>query len=503
VSTVSTSGPSAIGSDDKELAAGQEVGEYRIEGVLGRGGFGTVYGAVQPIIGKRVAIKVLARKYAADQDIVSRFAAEARAVNQIRHRNIIDIFSFGQLPDGRHYYVMEYLDGAPLDVHIRQHGAMALDEAIPILRAIARALDAAHGKGIAHRDLKPENIFLAVDPDGGVYPKLLDFGIAKLLAPEDNVMHRTGTGVPIGTPYYMSPEQCRGRDVDHRTDVYSFGIVIYRLLTGTFPFEGDDFVELLFKQVNEEPPAPSTKNPALPASVDSAIAWMLQKDREQRPRSVIEAVNALDPAASITPPLASRSSVPALARSSKVPNVLALAETSVSSPNATQQPTGQGAARSSRGLLIALGFILVLAVLGTAIYVTRTPDVRIVDRPAQTDAAAAVVTKQEIVVPPSADAAVHPDFITVEIRAPKGELPAGTIVTLAGKQMGAAPKFSLPYATTELNLTVEAPGYLPAPLSVTPSDNQTQTIKLTKRTAGAKKPNRDDLIKFPGGAVAE
>jgi eukaryotic-like serine/threonine-protein kinase len=317
-------------------------------------------------------------------------------------------------------------------------------------------------------------------------------------------MHRTGTGVPIGTPYYMSPEQCRGRDVDHRTDVYSFGIVIYRLLTGTFPFEGDDFVELLFKQVNEEPPAPSTKNPALPASVDSAIAWMLQKDREQRPRSVIEAVNALDPAASITPPLASRSSVPALARSSKAPSTLALAETSVSSPNATQQPTGQGAARSSRGLLVVGGFVLVLVVLGAGIYVTRKPDVVVVNPEPKTFVSHTPVIKQpEIVVAPGVDAAVHPDFITVEIRGPKSELPAGTIVTLAGKQMGAAPKFSLPYATTELNLTVEAPGYLPAPLSVTPSDNQTQTVKLTKRPAGAKKPNRDDLIKFPGGAVAE
>jgi serine/threonine-protein kinase len=154
VTTVSTTpGPSAIGADDKELAPGQGVGEYHIENVLGRGGFGTVYGAIQPVIGKRVAIKVLARKYAADPEIVSRFAAEARAVNQIRHRNIIDIFSFGSLPDGRHYYVMEYLDGEPLDAYIRKHGAMSLTAAIPILRAIARALDAAHAKGIAHRDL--------------------------------------------------------------------------------------------------------------------------------------------------------------------------------------------------------------------------------------------------------------------------------------------------------------------------------------------------------------
>jgi eukaryotic-like serine/threonine-protein kinase len=313
VTTVSTGGaePRAIGANDQDLAVGQEVGEYRIESTLGKGGFGTVYGAVHPLIGKRVAIKVLARKYSADEEIVSRFVAEARAVNQIRHRNIIDIFSFGALADGRHYYVMEYLDGEPLDVHIRNHGPMPLDEAIPVLRSIARALDAAHAKGIAHRDLKPENIFLAQDADGVRFPKLLDFGIAKLLAPDDDVRHKTGTGVPIGTPYYMSPEQCRGREVDHRTDIYSFGIVTYRLLTGTYPFEGDDYMELLVKQMNDEPPAPSSRNEALTPAVDEAIAWMMRKDRAQRPPNVIEGVNALDPTQAMTPAsLPKRSSRP-------------------------------------------------------------------------------------------------------------------------------------------------------------------------------------------------
>jgi serine/threonine-protein kinase len=332
VTTVSTGGaePKAIGANDQDLAVGQEVGEYRIEGTLGKGGFGTVYGAVHPLIGKRVAIKVLARKYSADEEIVSRFVAEARAVNQIRHRNIIDIFSFGALSDGRHYYVMEYLDGEPLDAHIRNHGPMPLDEALPVLRSIARALDAAHAKGIAHRDLKPENIFLAEDADGSRFPKLLDFGIAKLLAPEDDVRHKTGTGVPIGTPYYMSPEQCRGREVDHRTDIYSFGIVTYRLLTGTFPFEGDDYMELLVKQMNDEPPPPSSRNAALTPHVDEAIAWMMRKDRAQRPPNVIEGVNALDPSQAMTPAsLPKRSSRPTVN-----PTRGAIASPKLSSPDA-------------------------------------------------------------------------------------------------------------------------------------------------------------------------
>jgi serine/threonine protein kinase len=149
VSTQHTGEPTAIGGGDRPLETGDVVGEYVIQAPLGKGGFGTVYRATHPVIGKQVAIKVLARRYSSDEEMVSRFVAEARAVNQIRHRNIIDIFSFGQLPDGRHYYVMEFLDGAPLDRHLNDHGSLPLDKALPILRAIARALDAAHAKGIA------------------------------------------------------------------------------------------------------------------------------------------------------------------------------------------------------------------------------------------------------------------------------------------------------------------------------------------------------------------
>jgi eukaryotic-like serine/threonine-protein kinase len=372
VTTTFTTAPSAIGAGDQDLALGHEVGEYRIERVLGKGGFGTVYGAVQPVIGKHVAIKVLARKYSADPDMVSRFVAEARAVNQIRHRNIIDIFSFSQLSDGRHYYVMEYLDGQPLDSYIRDHGAMPLGEALPILRAIARALDAAHAKGIAHRDLKPENIFLAQDPDGSAYPKLLDFGIAKLLAPDDDVRHRTGTGVPIGTPYYMSPEQCRGREVDHRTDVYSFGIVAYRLLTGTLPFEGDDYMELLFKQSNEEAAPPSTRNPQLTPAVDAAIAWMMRKDRAQRPPSVFAAVQALDPDHAITvPPPLARSSKPTRPPKRTTDALAATFTPEFERPALEVAPVKRSASRWS--LLAGALFVLVAGVIAAFVLVSAKP----------------------------------------------------------------------------------------------------------------------------------
>src|SRR5262249_29514066 len=147
---------------------------------LGEGGFGAVYKAVHPLIGKTAAVKILNRQYSSNPQMVSRFIAEARAVNQIRHKNIIDIFSFGVLADGRQYFVMELLEGMPFDRYIDTHGRLAPEVALPILRQVARALDAAHAQQIVHRDLKPENIYLTFDEDGGVHPKLLDFGIAKL-----------------------------------------------------------------------------------------------------------------------------------------------------------------------------------------------------------------------------------------------------------------------------------------------------------------------------------
>ncbi|XXY20830.1 serine/threonine-protein kinase [Sorangium sp. So ce216] len=287
----------ALPGADPDLAPGTPVGEYRIEAKIGVGGFGTVYRAMHPVIGKAAAIKVLSRQCSANPQLVSRFVAEARAVNQIRHRNIIDIFSFGALEDGRHYYVMELLEGMTLDAYRRKRGRLPPAEALPILVKIARALDAAHAAGIAHRDLKPENVFLVFDEDGAIFPKLLDFGIAKLLGESSTTAHKTRTGHLIGTPLYMSPEQCRGRNVDHRTDVYSFGILAHELLAGAPPFDGESAFDLLIKHTSEPAPPVSSVTTHLSPALDAPLLRMLEKDPESRPASLLEATAALVEAA--------------------------------------------------------------------------------------------------------------------------------------------------------------------------------------------------------------
>lgn len=278
------------------LAIGTQVGEYRVEGVLGEGAFGTVYAATHPVIGKRAAIKVLRRQYSADPEVVSRFLSEARAVNQIRHRNIIDIFSFGVLDDGRHYYVMELLEGTTLDAYLRTYGRLQPSQALPILRQLARALGGAHQAGIAHRDLKPENVFLTFDDDGHPIPKLLDFGIAKLLG-EGTAQHKTQSGAQMGTPYYMSPEQIHGRAVDTRADVYSFGVMTFELLTGDTPYDGESAMDLMMKHLSAPVPAMSERCADLPAEFDEPVQRMMAKEASDRPASIVEAIDALISAA--------------------------------------------------------------------------------------------------------------------------------------------------------------------------------------------------------------
>jgi serine/threonine-protein kinase len=275
-------GPSVELEVDSELQPGTWIGEYQIEAKLGQGGMASVYAGVQPVIGKKVAVKVMSRRLCLDPVQVERFMQEARAVNQIGHPNIVDVFAFGTLPDGRSYHVMEWLQGETLAARLRR-GWLPLPEAVAIMFQICDGLAAAHDKGIVHRDLKPENIFLVPVRNRRMLVKILDFGIAKLLGRRDSRVDRTAEGMTPGTPSYMSPEQTRGKDVDHRTDIYSLGVTAFEMLCGRLPFLGADAVEVLYQHIHAAPPAPSTLRRDLPLQLERLVLHMMEKKPDRRP----------------------------------------------------------------------------------------------------------------------------------------------------------------------------------------------------------------------------
>ena len=490
---------------DPDLAAGERVGEYEVEGKLGQGAFGTVFKAVHPLIGKVVAIKVLARKFSVDPEMVSRFIAEARAVNQIRHRHIIDIFSFGKLDDGRQYYVMEYLDGEPLDVMLDREQRIPVGDALSILRSIAKALDAAHAKGIAHRDLKAENVFLGRDSDGGLFPKLLDFGIAKLMAPEDGLKHKTRTGAPIGTPYYMSPEQCRGKDVDHRTDIYAFGVLVYVMLTGVYPFDADDYMSILMKQITEQPSAPSTHNADLTPAIDDVVSWLMRKDPADRPPDLRTAMKALEEAASSAGLSASLptagwdvASSPSIKPYETQP-VHTSGARLTTPPRGVETPEHQlpRAPKRSRVPLFAIGAIAAAAIGVVVVMATRGGD----ETPKEP--APVVTTPPPPVVPATPKPpVVAPDPTPQTVIITIAGVPEGTEVFAGGMTIGAAPgPVQLPRIAEGMVLTFKADGYLPTSTTVVPDREQTLTVKLKKKGGGGggKRPGRDDIENPFGG----
>ncbi len=275
-------------------------GQYQVLEKIGTGGMGSVYKASQPSMNRMVAIKILHPKLAGRKDLTSRFRREARAMSQLTHPNTVKVFAFGELEeDGSLYIVMEMLEGKNLNQIVRREGPLPPERAIPIMVQVCGALQEAHDIGIVHRDLKPENIFLA--RQGGItdFPKVLDFGLAKVterqMQPGSIIL--TQEGMVFGTPEFMSPEQAQGRTLDARSDIYSLAVILYELLTGKLPFTARTPMEYIQKHVTEPvlPFAERAPDRKFPKGLEEAIGRALAKRPEDRYQTAADFAEAIRP----------------------------------------------------------------------------------------------------------------------------------------------------------------------------------------------------------------
>jgi serine/threonine-protein kinase len=256
---------------------------------------GTVWEGVHQSLGTRVAVKFIDAEYAASDDVRQRFVNEARAAARLRSKHVVQVYDQGVGEDGRPYIVMEFLAGEPLDNRLDRQGRLAPLETARIALHVCRALAKAHESGIVHRDLKPENVFIVHDEEDATdIAKVVDFGIAKIADPGGTGSSSTRTGAVLGTPQYMSPEQARGlRSVDHRTDLWSLGVIVYRAIVGVLPFKGEAVGDLLVNICTGDPPVPSSLSPDVPPGFDDWMKRALAREPADRFQTAAELTDSL------------------------------------------------------------------------------------------------------------------------------------------------------------------------------------------------------------------
>jgi serine/threonine protein kinase len=360
---------------ENNLIGKELLGQFRIIERIGRGGMGEVYKAEQPAMDRLVAIKILHSRLAARPDLISRFRREARAMSRLSHPNTARVFLYGHLEDTQQLYiVMEYLDGTDLARLVRRDGPMEVHRAINVMIQMLGALEEAHSVGIVHRDLKPENILLT--SQGGLtdFPKVLDFGLAKMkevrLRPGSMVL--TQEGMVFGTPEFMSPEQARGEILDSRSDIYSLSLIFYELVTGSLPFPECKPMEYIAHHIYTEP-TPITqkvKELQLPSKLDAIIGKALEKNKEKRYQSAREFAETLK---SLRPSMSSTVSRRALQSIPPTKDEIATGSRKTASRSPSIAHSKPPAPAVGKGLLIGLMVIIVvLLVLVIWLLVSRS-----------------------------------------------------------------------------------------------------------------------------------
>ena len=363
-------------------------GKYRIESKLGEGGMGAVYCATRLLIGDVVAIKVLHTDQVADQQAVERFRREAQAAARLKHPNVVTIHDFGVTNRNLAYLVMEMVEGESLRSIIKQQGPLTPPATAAIASQVCAALEEAHRRHIVHRDLKPDNIVVAATP-AGLRVKVLDFGIAKLRDLPVTADSLTQTGTVIGTPRYMSPEQCMGEELDGRSDIYGLGVILYEMLSGVVPFNSPSLTALIMQQVTQAPPSLRAINARITPAVEHVVMWALEKKPEARPqtagaldRAFRDAVNGEAQARETV-----RQQVKTNPSPSAPPTVGAAADLAptVPMPGSLSLPpnTAAPAARTNSRLvpLLVVGALALLSALGVITWLLVTRDSKVINNP--------------------------------------------------------------------------------------------------------------------------
>jgi hypothetical protein len=458
-----------------QLVAGAKVaGKYELERRIGVGGMGEVWSAVQSPTRKRVALKFL--KPAKEENTTEaeatrkRFLREARAACAVQHPNVVEIHDVLALDDGAPVMVMEFLSGETLEARLVRDGKMALGEIAAVLVRVVSAVGAAHALGIVHRDLKPDNIFLA-DTSDGVEIKVLDFGIAKLTALDGDAAQTgglTNTGAMLGTPYYMSPEQAFGeRNIDHRADVWSLGIILYRAITGVLPTRGDNIGQILKIIMMSQIEPIERLAPDLPADLVSLVARMLSAKREDRPDSLLEVKVVLERYAGVEvasfgapaaapEPRASHVSIDVRDASARTRGEIAAAVDGNASVGGVATGTPPSPAKKLPAALLGAGAIVVAAAIGLTLFAGSKP------QPAEASStpAASLDTPRapESVAVPAASIAATPPV------APQGESAPNASASGSAKVAPAAPPSApTPPPRTGPRVTASPPPDAPAP----------------------------------------
>jgi serine/threonine protein kinase len=470
------------------------IGNYRVTSLLGEGGMGVVYLAQHPVFGRKVAIKLLHAVLARDPDIVARFFNEARAIHMVAHENIVEILDFGQTADGQPYFIMEYLSGESLTEAIAR-GPMTPEQVEAIGVQMCRALGAAHAKGIVHRDLKPHNVQLVIKADGALQVKILDFGVAKILASPDGASSvKTRTGSLMGTPLYMSPEQCKGAGIlDHRTDIYSLGVILFEMISGRPPFNAEGVGELFAKHMLEDPPQLLDFAPNAPAHVAAAVMKSLAKDPAARFQTMEDFRKALVGEVKVTAPPASAGGMRRLstpAANTMAQTVSSRATTSTLS-SASSEIEDELAIKPKRTKLFAAvgGGAALLAVGYLAFFKEKAPPI-----------APPVATTTTTVKPSPPQTVPPPAKKTVTIRFEAD--PAGTHVFRKkdDKDLGVVPveiqlaKDAAKTGPDGLAYVLRLPGYKERPLTADVNTDRTFHVSLEKAP-----PAVDAKKKQPGG----